>query len=133
MSLSAASVRRGAMMVALAALTAGTPAAAHAQWPAATRTDSRADSLPLSLGDAVRLATSRGEEVRVARAQVDLAETQVASARSQALPQLGATLGYQRTLRNPYASGLGGFSFPTFSPDTTVSLEERRSRRSAAW
>jgi outer membrane protein TolC len=126
MSLSAASARRRTIVLALGAFTAGAPAA-RAQWPATTATTAttRADSLPLSLADAVQLATSRGEEVRVARTQVDLAETDVAAARSQALPQLGATLGYQRTLRNPYASGLGGFSFPSFSPDTTASLEER--------
>ena len=74
MSLSAASVRRGAMMLALAASSSQDRRPRTRSGPRRPRR-SRADSLPLSLGDAVRLATSRGEEVRVARTQVDLAET----------------------------------------------------------
>lgn len=110
-----------------AALSSVLPNAALAQWP--TPRDSAArrplsDSIPLSIDSAVRSATTRGEEVRVARVQVDLARTQVATARAAGLPQLGATAGYQRTLRSPYSS-LGGSNFPTFSPDSTAPLAER--------
>ena len=62
---------------------------AGAQVP--VRADSAAaDTVSLSLDDAVRRATTQSEEVRLARASVDLAESQVVSARSQALPGLSA-------------------------------------------
>ena len=57
----------------------------------------RADSIPLSLGEAVNRALSNSEEIRLARSQVDLAETQVRSAKADAFPQLNANLGYTRT------------------------------------
>ncbi|GJG89508.1 hypothetical protein tb265_46890 [Gemmatimonadetes bacterium T265] len=100
------------------------PYAARAQAPARP-SGAVADTLPLALEAAVQLATGRGEQVRLARIQVDIAETQVASARAERFPQLAATLGYQRTLRSPYAGGLSGLNIPRYAPDTTASLAQR--------
>src|SRR5690606_41298372 len=43
---------------------------------------------------------AEGEEVKAARARRDLAEGQVIQARSGALPQVSAQLGYTRTIRS---------------------------------
>jgi outer membrane protein len=102
---------------------AGMPAAAHAQQPTAVR----ADTLALSLGEAIGRAVGQSEEVRLARAQVTLAEAQVTTARSAALPQINANVNYTRTFASPFSGG-GGITLPDsliFSPDTTLSLEER--------
>lgn len=82
--------------------------------------------LPLSLGDAIALAASRSQEVRLARSQVDMARAQVRAARAGALPQLDANLAYTRTFDSPFNTG--GVQIPDslrFEPDTTASLEDR--------
>ena len=80
----------------------------------------------LSLEEAVARAVGQSEEVRLARAAVDLAEAQVTAARSAALPQLDATVAYTRTFESAF--GGGGFEIPDslrFEPDPTLPLEER--------
>jgi outer membrane protein len=57
-----------------------------------------ADTVRLSLGDAVARGVELNEEVRGARAQRQIAEGQVIEARAGALPQVTANLGYNRTL-----------------------------------
>lgn len=92
--------------------------------PAATST--RADTVALSLADALGRATGQSEEVRLARSQVDLASTQVKAARSAALPQLDASLAYQRTYESPFSGGGSSSpSIPSFNPDSTASVEQR--------
>jgi outer membrane protein TolC len=84
------------------------------------------DSTPLSLQDAIARALSNSEEVRLARSQVDLATTQVRSARADAFPQLSANLGYTRTFASAFSGG--GFTLPDslkFEPDSTLPLAER--------
>ena len=98
---------------------------AGAQVPerAATAT---ADTIPLSLNEAVARATTESEEVRLARASVDLAESQVTSARSAAFPQINANVAYTRTFESSFQTG--GVTIPDslrFEPDTTASIEER--------
>src|SRR5690625_1743960 len=63
----------------------------------------------LSLEDAIRSAIIRSDEARIARTEVEVAESQVGSARSAALPQIEAELSYT----------------PTFSPiyDTSARVE----------
>lgn len=85
------------------------------------------DSLVLTLEEAVARAVNESEEVRLARAQVSLAEAQVTQVRSQALPQVNLSLGYTKTLASSFDTG-GGFTLPDslrFEPDTTASLAER--------
>jgi outer membrane protein len=62
----------------------------------------------LSVEEAVRRAVDRSEEVQVAQAQQALAESQVVQARAGALPQVNASLVYNRTL----ASIFEGLTLP---------------------
>ncbi len=106
-----------------AARAAAAPAALAAQDPAAAR----GDSVALSLDEAVRRALGQSEEIRLARSQVELAETQVRETRAGALPQLNANVGYTRTFASAFSGG-GGFTLPDslrFEPDSTASLAER--------
>lgn len=82
--------------------------------------------LLLSLEEAVARAVGQSEEVRLARAAVDLAESQVTAARSAALPQLDATVAYTRTFESAFSGG--GITIPDslrFEPDPTLPLDER--------
>lgn len=83
--------------------------------------------LDLSLEDAVRSASRRSDEARLARSQVEVADAQVASVRSVALPQINANLGYTRTFRSAFDTG-GSFELPDsmkFSPDPSLPLADR--------
>lgn len=85
------------------------------------------DTIRLSIEEAVARATEQSQEVRLARAQVEAAAAQVTSARSAALPQITANLGYTRTFASPFDVGQG-VQLPDslrFSPDPTRPLEER--------
>lgn len=63
----------------------------------------------LTVDEAVRRAVATSEEVQVAQAQQALAESQVVQARAGALPQVNASLAYNRTL----ASLFQGLTLPT--------------------
>jgi outer membrane protein len=114
------------------ALAAAAPAALAAQVPAPGAAGVRAnaargDSVALSLDEAVRRALGESEEVRLARSQVELAETEVRETRAGIYPQVNAQVGYTRTFASSFGGG-GGFTLPDslrFSPDTTVSVQER--------
>lgn len=67
----------------------------------------------LSLDDAVRMAESQSEAVRIARAGVQRTEGQRIQARSQIFPQIYGSAGYTRTLKSQYSS--------LASSDTTTS------------
>ena len=67
--------------------------------PAST---SPSDPLVLPLADAIRLATGSSEQIGLARAGTVRARGQQYQARSVLLPQLGATLNYQKTLQNQF-------------------------------
>jgi outer membrane protein TolC len=69
----------------------------------------------LSLDDAVRMAESQSEAVRIARAGVQRAEGQKIQARSQYFPQVYGSAGYTRTLKSQYSGLSSG------STDTTTS------------
>jgi outer membrane protein TolC len=91
----------------------------HAQTPA--------DTLRLSLQEALNRATSQSEEIRLARNQVELADAEVTNARAGALPQINANLGYTRTFESQFSGG-DTFQIPDslrFEPDSTASIEER--------
>lgn len=77
---------------------------------AAVATPARAqirDSLPLSLEGAVTRAIDVGDEVLLSRAQVDLADAQVTTARAGGLPQLRLTSTYNHTFENARANAVG--------------------------
>ena len=58
----------------------------------------------VSLEDALRLAQSKSEAVRVARAGADRARGNQIQARSALLPQLYGSLGYQKTLKSQFSA-----------------------------
>ncbi len=64
-----------------------------------------ADTLPLTVGQAVVRALEVGEEAALAREQMELAETQITQARSGAFPQLNASVRYDRALRSVFDIG----------------------------
>ena len=66
---------------------------------------STAGSVTLSLDDALRMAESQSEAVRIARSGLQRAEGQRMQARSQYFPQIFGSAGYTRTLKSQY-SGL---------------------------
>ncbi len=83
-------------------------------------------AVPLSLQAAVARALSESEEVALARAQVDLAETQVDAAYANLYPQINANLGYQRTLASQFDTDpVEAPDSLQFRPDPTAPLEER--------
>ncbi len=124
----------GAVVAAALTLLLAPPLAAQPPAPCApqppcvaTPAPATGDSVALTLDQALARALGQSEEVRLARAQVRLAGTQVTAARAQALPQVNATAGYTRTFASPFNTG-GGFAIPDslrFSPDSTASVAER--------
>ena len=92
------------------------PAIAHAQVPPTLPTV-RTTGTPraISLDEAVRVAESQSEQIRIARAGVQRAEGQQYQARSLRLPQLNASASYTRTLASQFSS-VGGSAPPV---DTT--------------
>ena len=105
------------------------PAAAQTPRPAAPLAPAGAagDSTMLSLPDAIARAVGQSQEVRLARAEVDVAESQVTAARAAALPNVDGSIAYTRTFASQFNTG-EGFTIPDslrFEPDTSVSLAER--------
>ncbi len=116
-------------LVAAAAALLAAPAAGVSQTPVPPppAAAAPADSAALSLDEAVRRAMGQSQEVRLARSEVQLADAQVAATRAQALPQLGANLGYTRTFASAFSGG-GTITIPDslrFEPDPTLPLEQR--------
>jgi outer membrane protein TolC len=94
---------------------------------AATSATDTAVVLELSLEDAIRSAAQRSDEARLARSQVEVADAQIASVRSVALPQVNANLGYTRTFKSMFDTG-ASFELPDsmrFSPDPNLPLSDR--------
>jgi outer membrane protein len=95
------------LFVLLAALT---PAIGRAQViPPSPPTVSIQGTAPraIPLDEAVRIAESQSEAIRIARAGVDRAHGQQYQARSQFLPQINASAAYTRTLASQFSS-VGG-------------------------
>ena len=75
-----------------------------------------AGSSALSLDDALRMAESQSEAVRIARAGLQRAEGQHMQARSQYFPQIFGSAGYTRTLKSQYSSLSSGAAVDTTTP-----------------
>jgi len=85
-----------------------------------------ADTLRLSLGNALEAALTRSEEVRGAEAELAAANAGARSARSGLLPQVNTTIAYTKTLRSVFQNA--GFQIPDslkFEPDSTASVQQR--------
>ena len=103
----------GAFALLLSVMSSRTIAQTPASQPAAPA------SMTLSLDDAVRMAESQSEPVRIARAGVQRADGQKIQARSQYFPQLYGSAGYTRTLKSQYsgfASSTDTVTAPTSPP-----------------
>jgi outer membrane protein TolC len=90
------------------------PRASLAQTPAAQPAAVQG-ATQLSLDDAVRMAESQSEAVRIARAGLQRADGQKLQARSQYLPQVYGSAGYTRTLKSQY-SGFAGSTDTVTAP-----------------
>ena len=67
----------------------------------------RSDTLALSLPDALARALSVSEEMRTARAQIDIADAQIGIARAGALPALRVNGAYTHVIENARAQAIG--------------------------
>ena len=98
----------------------------QAQTPSLPTAVATADTIPVTLSDAIARAAGSSEEVGLARSQVELARGHVRSARSAAMPQLDANIAYTRTFASPFQ-----VSAPTlpdslrFDPNPNAPLDER--------
>jgi outer membrane protein len=91
------------------------PAAARAQVPSLPTVTTTGTPRAISLDEAVRVAESQSEQIRIARAGVQRAQGQQYQARSLRFPQLNGSAGYTRTLASQFSS-VGG---STPAVDTT--------------
>ena len=82
------------------------PGIAHAQVPVLP-TQTTLGQRSLALDEAVRIAESNSETIRIARAGVQRAQGQQYQARSQRLPQLNGSASYTRTLASQFSSAGG--------------------------
>ncbi|MBA3342809.1 MAG: TolC family protein [Gemmatimonadaceae bacterium] len=85
-----------------------------AQQPVPISVSTPVGAVALSLDDAVRMAETQSETVRMARAGVQRSEGQRLQARSQFFPQIYGSGGYTRTLKSQY-HGFGGEAEPDTS------------------
>ena len=83
------------------------PVNARAQVPRLPTQTTVAQTLPLTLEEAVRTAESQSEAIRIARAGVQRAQGQQYQARSQRFPQLNGSASYTRTLASQFSSAGG--------------------------
>jgi outer membrane protein TolC len=84
----------------------------------------RADTLALSIEDAVRLALRAGDEVRLAAAQVELTDAQITTARAAGLPQLRINASQTHVMENARAQAVGAiFNQPnTYNANANLSF-----------
>src|SRR5262245_9514410 len=90
-------MKRHAFAIALAALA----------FPSASWAQQRADTLRLSLSDAIARALQESDEVRLTAAQADVADAQFGTARASALPQLRINSQYQHQWENSRSTAIG--------------------------
>jgi outer membrane protein len=83
------------------------PLKARAQVPTLPTQTTVAQTVPISLDEAVRSAESQSEAIRIARAGVQRAQGQQYQARSQRYPQLNGSASYTRTLASQFSSAGG--------------------------
>jgi len=97
----------GRLIIVSALLTLAVPVKARAQVPRLPTQTTVAQTLPLTLEEAVRTAELQSEAIRIARAGVQRAQGQQYQARSQRFPQLNGSASYTRTLASQFSSAGG--------------------------
>lgn len=108
---------------AAAAWLVATPAALSAQ-RAASASAAPADSVRLSIEDAVTRVLRESDEARLAAAQVEVADAQVTSARASGLPQLRLAGNYSQVLRNARAEIVGSIFGQNFNYNSNLNLSQ---------
>ncbi|HEX7122162.1 MAG TPA: TolC family protein [Gemmatimonadaceae bacterium] len=83
-----------------------------------------ADTVRLSVADAVTRALRESDEVRLANAQVDVTEAQVTMARAGALPSLTFQGRYTQVTRNARATIVGQIFGQNYNYNTTLALSQ---------
>jgi outer membrane protein len=83
-----------------------------------------ADTLRLTLDDAIERALQGGEEMKLVAADDASAQAAYKQARSSALPQLHAGVNYTQQIESVFKN-LGSSGGPSWDPDSTASLEDR--------
>jgi len=96
---------------ALSAQSAGAPARA-------------ADTLRLSIAEAVTRALRESDEARLASAQVEVSDAQVTSARAAGLPQLRLSGAYSQVLRNARADAVNSLFRQNFNYSTNINVSQ---------
>ena len=91
---------------------------------AAQRPVARADTLTLSLSDAVTRALRSGDEVRLAVSQIDATEAQIVTARAAALPQLRLNGAYTQVVENARAAIVGSVFGQNYTYNTNANLSQ---------
>lgn len=81
-----------------------------------------ADTVAISLPDAVTRALTSGDEARIAEAQGEATGAQMTTARATALPQLRFTGGYTQTLENARAAIVGSVFGQNYNYNGNVNL-----------
>src|SRR5262245_30839788 len=84
----------------------------------------RADTLTLSIEDAVTRALRQGTEIRLAAAQVDAAEAQITTARASGLPQLRLSGAYTQVIENARATIVGNVFGQSFTYNSNVNVSQ---------
>ncbi len=84
----------------------------------------RADTLRLTLEDAVARALRSSDESRIADAQVELAEAAVTSARAAGLPQLRMNGSYQQVLKNARAEIVGALFNQNYVYSSNLNVQQ---------
>ncbi len=105
---------RGVLVAALLAI------AAH---PAVGRTQA-ADTLRLTVEEAVARILSTSDEVRIANAQIEVADATVTSARAAALPQLRLASTYSQVVKNARAAIVGSVFGQSYTYNTNLLLTQ---------
>ena len=82
------------------------------------------DSLPLSLEGAVERVLEQGDEVLLSRAQIELADAQVTTARASGLPQLRLSSTYNHVIENARANAVGQIFNQPNTYNTNVNLSQ---------
>ncbi|MGI9091470.1 MAG: TolC family protein [Gemmatimonadaceae bacterium] len=88
---------------------------------AQTRPATASDTVRLSLSDAVRRADRLGEEVRIARANVNATGAQVTIARSAGLPHIGLNATENRTVASARGQAVGSVFNQPYTYNTSIS------------
>ncbi len=83
-----------------------------------------ADTLRLSIGEAVERMLRTSDEARIAAAQVDIAEAQILNARAAGLPQLRLASTYQQQIENARATIVGNVFGQSYTYNSNLLLQQ---------